>query len=138
MDAAGAGTGDPEFCMGCKEGYLHFKKEGEEYGFCGLCDDTCVAGRCVERDRRSCTRCPEGTSLVKKDGEHHGYCLQCPKECKSCTVPKASRDTGIFSAELGAKNGVEAAKYWFMPVEATSFAGKYSDVMVKECNKFGM
>merc|ERR1740123_1751360 len=44
----------------------------------------------------------------------------------------------VFSATLGAMNGVEAARYDFRVVKASTTSGSYSDIMVAECAKYDM
>merc|ERR1712072_931285 len=43
-----------------------------------------------------------------------------------------------FHAILGAKNGVRPRRYTFKRVHATSTRGRYSDIMVRDCKRYGM
>ena len=43
-----------------------------------------------------------------------------------------------FVVSLGAKNGAKGGRYEFRVVKASSTSGKYQDIMIKECSKYGM
>ena len=73
-----------------------------------------------------------------KDGNGIAHCTDDMKQGKRWQMSVTKIPLVTFRAHLGAKNQVPAADYEFRVAALSSKQGKYSELMIAECTKYGM